>query len=524
MASVTTLPSSETHAYQLYPAPPPTTNQLSTRQKAQLRRSTTKLGKVLGTTPHLVDTYPGPGAFHSVCIPIQGSAYADTTLLHMFISLFHFVSCLFFILSSSLDPITVAAPRPLNSGSRHDLVPSTSSQSQTRPRRLSHRRTKSERTHPDSFPLSSSMQHHRTSAPVAPRRLSIEATYPGGGEGTKRPPTLHIHTGTPRSSQRYSHMSGVPYPASSSSSHSKASSRTTLNDEKPLPTYAIPRKPVPPLNGQTPARDSLCDSLYEPNFTIPSEAAMRRAKMDRVRKLLGEGVPVHLVFPNESCHDEEAEDDDDDDESVYEDIGLGILEKVTKPESNKDKVSSRLQRRASEQVYPLEKSKSADKKRTSTSSPSKYRVLRLDRLSRDSKTSNSTCTSTTTPLPSSGASNSSCSSSYSSPVTPVSSNPSSPITATPSHNSHHHHNRSESYSSYISYSNPYAHPSPLPTPTAGTFQDYAVDAGLASPSGRREFAVYIPKQHAQRRGSVSTGGKRMMGEYELVRGFGNLGI
>ena len=47
-------------------------------------------------------------------------------------------------------------------------------------------------------------------------------------------------------------------------------------------------------------------SPQEPSFSIPSDAAMKRQKMRRIAKKLGEGVPVHLVFPptDESDEDE----------------------------------------------------------------------------------------------------------------------------------------------------------------------------------------------------------------------------
>ena len=55
MASSTSLD----QTYHIYPAPPPTVNVLSSRQKAQLRRSTTKIAKVFGAAPQVVDEYSG---------------------------------------------------------------------------------------------------------------------------------------------------------------------------------------------------------------------------------------------------------------------------------------------------------------------------------------------------------------------------------------------------------------------------------------------------------------------------------
>jgi hypothetical protein len=42
-------------SYQLQSAPPPTHNNLSTKQKAQLRRSNTKLTRLLGAAPQVLD-------------------------------------------------------------------------------------------------------------------------------------------------------------------------------------------------------------------------------------------------------------------------------------------------------------------------------------------------------------------------------------------------------------------------------------------------------------------------------------
>ena len=38
-----------------FPPPPPTRNELSSEQRAKLMRSNTKLGQVLGSTPHVLD-------------------------------------------------------------------------------------------------------------------------------------------------------------------------------------------------------------------------------------------------------------------------------------------------------------------------------------------------------------------------------------------------------------------------------------------------------------------------------------
>ncbi|KAI0711221.1 hypothetical protein C8Q76DRAFT_570811, partial [Earliella scabrosa] len=81
----------------------------------------------------------------------------------------------------------------------------------------------------------------------------------------------------------------------------------------PLLQLAVPnpsrsRKPrletipgSPPFNQTTTVFDP-------PSFSIPSEASMRREKMRRVRKMLGDGVPADLVFPS-SPEESESEED-----------------------------------------------------------------------------------------------------------------------------------------------------------------------------------------------------------------------
>lgn len=55
MTSITPLSSPVTDSI-VFPSPPPTSNNLTFEQRAQLRKSTSKLRRLLGTTPHLLDT------------------------------------------------------------------------------------------------------------------------------------------------------------------------------------------------------------------------------------------------------------------------------------------------------------------------------------------------------------------------------------------------------------------------------------------------------------------------------------
>ncbi|KAE9400141.1 hypothetical protein BT96DRAFT_975525 [Gymnopus androsaceus JB14] len=58
-------------------------------------------------------------------------------------------------------------------------------------------------------------------------------------------------------------------------------------------------------NLSEPTRDSF---LSVPAFHIPSSNSLRLAKMDRIRKKLGDDVPIHLVFPNEDEMDSASAD------------------------------------------------------------------------------------------------------------------------------------------------------------------------------------------------------------------------
>lgn len=55
---------------------------------------------------------------------------------------------------------------------------------------------------------------------------------------------------------------------------------------------------------------SISDSPTAPSFSLPSEAAIRRAKMQRLTRKLGDGVPPELVFPV-SRQDPESDSEED---------------------------------------------------------------------------------------------------------------------------------------------------------------------------------------------------------------------
>ncbi|KAJ3732713.1 hypothetical protein DFJ43DRAFT_1072458 [Lentinula guzmanii] len=112
---------------------------------------------------------------------------------------------------------------------------------------------------------------------------------------------------------------------SSFSASSNMSDDTLLNsDAKPLLRLAIivcTPSPTPSSDDEVdttedlrytirptilePSRDSF---LAVPTFRVPSNNSLRIAKMDRIRKKLGENVPIHLVFPDDEETDAESVD------------------------------------------------------------------------------------------------------------------------------------------------------------------------------------------------------------------------
>ncbi|KAH8110208.1 hypothetical protein DFH11DRAFT_1514732 [Phellopilus nigrolimitatus] len=218
--------------YRVHPEPPPTVNNLSSRQKAQLRRSTTKLTKVLGAAPQVVDD----------CPPKISSPFALSAAKRM------------------QPTVSVTSGKAL------------------------HGRAKSASEHidPDLYPLSSAL---RPATRETHRRRPSEASLPSNQ--LKRRSTISSRTST--ESLRRSRSRSLSVDLSPSSGQKVGGNGSVM--PRPRPLKEDDARP------QSFSRDSLCDSLYEPAFNIPSSTSLRREKMARICKLLGEGVPVDLVFP-----------------------------------------------------------------------------------------------------------------------------------------------------------------------------------------------------------------------------------
>ncbi|KAK0475760.1 hypothetical protein IW261DRAFT_1492732 [Armillaria novae-zelandiae] len=165
----------------VFPAPPPTTNCLSSVERSRLLRKTKKLERVLGSAPHFID-----------------------------------------------DPLIVDLPFAGDSESIPSR-PSTSSRSSVDSSRSLYRVTSIDR------PRSRSTPARRLSASVWP---------------SSKPPLMKL-------------SKTLPLAADASS----------------------PSVMTPPDSPMAPA--------------IPSHSSLRRQKMDRLRRKLGDGVPVDLVFPKQ---------------------------------------------------------------------------------------------------------------------------------------------------------------------------------------------------------------------------------
>lgn len=97
--------------------------------------------------------------------------------------------------------------------------------------------------------------------------------------------------------------------------HSEKAWRARFPARKPpmlrvgkIPALApVPGSPAAAADNatHTVAVDGPGGSPRDPTFAIPSAAALRRRKMRKLAKTLGEGVPVHLVFPPTAESDDE---------------------------------------------------------------------------------------------------------------------------------------------------------------------------------------------------------------------------
>ncbi|KAJ8518712.1 hypothetical protein ONZ45_g4264 [Pleurotus djamor] len=239
----------------VFPPPPPTTNTLTSQQRKQLLRSTKKLGRVLGSTPQLLDA---TDAYGHACFAGPFMAYRDEPFPDPF-------------RRQSMDTLKSSLPSATSSPATSRSATPSSTVSRSSSTRLSKSR---------SFKSSPAATTSKVSARPPLLRLAFNS----------------LVASTPLETIPASPLSPPP-PVYSSFSDSLAG---TILEDIPLSYSIQPNTPSPR------------DSLIEPDFIIPSQTAVRKQKMDRLRRMLGDDVPQELVFPrtldieDASAHDDES--------------------------------------------------------------------------------------------------------------------------------------------------------------------------------------------------------------------------
>ncbi|KAF7970136.1 hypothetical protein HWV62_9253 [Athelia sp. TMB] len=214
-----------------YPPPPPTHNDLSSVERSNLIRSTKKLGKVLGTTPGVLDVRPGEGSIGRPSLTVV----TDIEL-------------------ENLDRTSLCRRTPSVSST------STSMSDDSTDTRFSLSSTRSDADSLTSAE-SSSWQPRKVTRKPAP--LFQTSRSPSPATASIRPLLETIPASPP--------FDSVPED-SAIDSHSRSLSFASFGPPRPLAHV---------------------------EFDIPSDASVRRSKMDRLRRKLGDGVPVELVFPDD---------------------------------------------------------------------------------------------------------------------------------------------------------------------------------------------------------------------------------
>ncbi|KDQ57215.1 hypothetical protein JAAARDRAFT_35824 [Jaapia argillacea MUCL 33604] len=236
----------------MFPSPPPTHNTLTSRERAHLRRSTNKLARVLGSTPQVVE-YSRPSEPVHVQLSVNHKRSSSQDSHHSTSS------------TSSFSSTSTA---------NHTLV-STISNTTT----VAYR-------HPDDILASklACMSLEPSSwTSKKNRRLTKPPTSRTSPTPTSPPETKADEVWAERFTNRRPPMLRLAVPSST------ASARPSL-DTIPASPFTI----CPPSISDM----ELSPEPTQPNFRIETEASVKRAKMERLKRKLGEGVPVDMVFPS----------------------------------------------------------------------------------------------------------------------------------------------------------------------------------------------------------------------------------
>ncbi|TFK60620.1 hypothetical protein BDN72DRAFT_864224 [Pluteus cervinus] len=330
----------------VYPAPPPTTNSLTGAQRSQLLKSTKKLGKILGATPYLVDE--GPVMVH---LPF---GERDSPLLRRSVE-----SCSSSGSLSSNEDVSITARSTLERalslkstassssagsyGTTHSAARSISKFSTISTHSVTRSESSGYLATQDAFDTQSSSKF-KAKPPMLrlgpPQSKSMHSTLPDAKSVNSFPVSRRSAYSemTLTSSRRRSRASAKSYFTTTDESQKDLPGLPDelgqeigiRNDVNVLTTMITPASPTSPTSstsgssiddtetGTTDELDLLPThtpftlrpksantamagreaSLSPPSFMIPTTTALRRQKMERLQRKLGESsIPFDLVFP-----------------------------------------------------------------------------------------------------------------------------------------------------------------------------------------------------------------------------------
>ncbi|KZP26822.1 hypothetical protein FIBSPDRAFT_1040566 [Athelia psychrophila] len=229
-----------------YPPPPPTHNDLSSDERNNLIRSTKKLGKVLGSTPNVLDVRPTEGHTGRPSLTIVTSSNFTSPIQ---------------IIGTGLEHNRPSHPR------RSASVSSTST-------------TMSDESNDTRFSLSSGRSDTES-------LTSAESWRPR--KVVRKPPPSYQQTRSPSPASIKPLLETIP----ASPPFDTVPEDEAVGGHKRSISFASFGPPRPLSEDES------------AEFEIPSDASIRLSKMERVRRKLGDGVPVELVFPDEESAPEE---------------------------------------------------------------------------------------------------------------------------------------------------------------------------------------------------------------------------
>ncbi|RDB16451.1 hypothetical protein Hypma_002831 [Hypsizygus marmoreus] len=281
----------------VFPAPPPTRNSLTAQQRMQLMRSTKKLGRILGTTPHLIDTTHADamGEFHPPDVSESDENLTPSAApLHIRL------------------PLTAQDKRQSAKSYQRASMDSISSKSSMTS--ISSGSASLESAAPSSPTLSrsGSLRSSRSSISSSKSSNSSSSADSWSINRKNRPPMLRLAVASPLETipasplttdppvyghRRSCSVDGFPVPPPARYRNTLQPSITPSPSPSPSPPRSHSLSPIPSSPQTSPS---------SPTFNIPSVSSERRMKMERLRRKLGEEVPLEMVFPP-------AEDSDSDD-------------------------------------------------------------------------------------------------------------------------------------------------------------------------------------------------------------------